>query len=426
MGFRITYTRLFRCLLRHDYYLNLGDGVFFNDLDPVANAADRAHLLDTFDVRNLLHIRPLGPTARSLAGHRMRLVIDREGFYVGIATDPATTGGRIPATTPSPDTTWHFALLPRDGSEWNNVTNQRMRPNVPALYYFSNRRPGWSTGAPTAPLSLAVPAPARQRRYYAAGEVVREGGTRYQALRDVATDATPVTDTAFWGVEAQVRGEATDADRALLPTRFDYTLTPESGVSPTSLTANLQRTDGTPAMPPLNLTLAPGRQSVHLDFSAVPPDWYDLIITTDTAYTTTHRTYLNDELYDPTSWGVVSIGTPATDPGLRLFEPDGRLRQDGAGTTTPPEFQLRIPNRRTYWRYVAHPTQTLPASAGFSLDLQNRLVATAPRSLTRWGSPVQIVGGNGPVALPSPQARALLPEADGRVYSDLYLGVLDL
>ncbi len=426
MGYRITYTRLFRCQIRHDYYLNLGEGVYFNDLDPVADAVSVARILDTYDIRSLLEIRPFSATVRSLAGHRMKLVSDRGGFYVGTATDPAPAGGRTPATRPAADTVWHFGLRPRDGAEWANVTEQRMRPNLPALFYFSNRRPGWSASVPSDPLSLAVPAAGRQRRLYAAGEVVQEGPVRYRALQDVIAASTSVTDPAFWVVEAPVRGEATDADRSLLPTTFKYTLTPESGLSPTTLTATLNDTGGALAFPPLEFTSIFGRDTVQLDFSAAAPGWYDLVITTDTDYTTTHRIHLNDELYDPTLWGVVSIGTPASDSGLRLFEPDGRLRLDGAGQTTTPEFQVRIPNRRTYWRYIAHPTQTLPANADFGLDTQNRLVATAPRSLTRFGTPVQITGGNGPVTLPSPRSRSLLPEADGRVYSELYLGVLDL
>ncbi|MGB3802249.1 MAG: hypothetical protein WA952_20675 [Lewinella sp.] len=428
MGYRITYSRLFSCLIRHDYFLNLGDGVHFNDLDPVADDNDIRLILATYDIKDLLSVIPIGGTKDRLAGHRMKMVVDRMGFYVGMATNPAPSGGRLPATRPSPDTAWHFGLRPRDAAEWSNITNQRMRPNLPALYYFSNRRPGWSPAIAAAPLSLSVPAAARQRRNYAAGERVQDGTDRYRALRDVGDNSVGLTDPAFWTLENPVRGEATDADRVLLPTAFRYTITPETDVVPTTLTATLSDTGGAPALPPANLALSSGRETVRLDFSDAAPGWYDLEITTDTDYATTHRIHLNDDLYDPTLWGVVSIGTPATDPGLRLFEADGRLRLDGGGQSQAPEFQVRIPNRQTYWRYVAHPAQAqaLPVDAAFTLDGHDRLVATAVRPLTRFGTPVQIAGGNGPVTLPSPRHQTVLPEADGRVYSELRLGILDL
>ncbi|MBB4079691.1 hypothetical protein GGR28_002316 [Lewinella aquimaris] len=427
MAYRITYTRLFRCQLRHDYYLNLGDTIVFNDLDPVADATDIATILSQHDLRTAVDIRPMGETARTLAGHRMKAVADRTGFFVGIATDPAPAGGRLPATPPSPGLAWNFGIYPRDGAEWTNVTNQRMRPNLPAIFYFSNQRPDWSAAVPAAPLSLAVPAIARQRRYYASGEVIEEAGVRYRAIQDVPDATVPVTDPASWAEETMVRGEATDADRVLLPVKFSYTLTPEIGITPTSLTVELNDLGGTPALPPQNFTLTPGQDRVSLDLSdASTPAWYDLVVTSDTDYATTHRILLDNTLYDPRAWGVVSIGHPAVDPGLRLLEADGRLRLNALGETEYPTYEIRIPNRSTYWRYVAHPTQTLTANADFSVDLRNRLVARSPRPLTRFGSQVTLPGGNGPNVLPSPEPRSLQPEPDGKVYSEVYLGVLNL
>ncbi len=427
MAYRITYTRLFRCQVRHDYYLNLGDAIVFNDLDPVADGTDVATILGHYDLRTLVDVRPMAQTARSLAGHRMKLVTDRTGFFVALATDPAPAGGRLPATPPSPGLAWHFGLYPREGGEWTNVTNQRMRPNLPAIYYFSNQRPDWSAAVPAAPLSLAVPAIARQRRFYAAGEVVGEGGIRYRAIRNVPDATVPVTDPASWSVEGTVRGEATDADRVLLPVKFQYTLTPEIGINPTALTIELNDLGGTPARPPLELALTPGEDRIKIDLSDAPtPAWYDLVVTSDIGYATIHRILLDDTLYDPRAWGVVSIGHPAVDPGLRLLEADGRLRLNALGETNYPTFEVRVPNRSTYWRYVAHPTQTLTANADFSVDTHNRLVANSPRPLTRFGSQVTLPGGNGPNVLPSPDPRALHAEPDGKVYSEVYLGVLNL
>jgi hypothetical protein len=425
MSFRVTYTRLFVCHVWHAFHLNLGADVRFHDLDPVADAADRADLLRTYDLRNLLDIRPLGDTVRNMAGHRIKLRASPTGFFAGIATGADPAGGRRPMIEPAANQRWYFGLYPRNAAGWANATNQRMGPNVPAIHYFTNNRPDWAAAAP-APLSLAAPAIVRQERSYEAGEIVSDAGQRFRARVAVTNSAIPLADPAFWEAEAPAHAGVTDTDRCLLPSRFTYTITANAGEMPTSLTVQLLDLVGTPSLPSTTHSLAFGKDRIGLDFTAANPGWYDLEITSDTVYATTHRVFLDDELYDPTAWGVVGFGPDATDPSLRLLEVDGRLRQDGGGLTEPPVFEIRPANRRTFWRYVAHPSQTLPAAAGFVLDAANRLVTTDARPLTRFGSPLLLNGGNGPVALPNPPPDTLRPETDGRLYSDGYLGVLDL
>lgn len=425
MSFRVTYTRLFVCHIWHAFHLNLGTDVRFHDLDPVTDAADRADLLRTYDLRNLMDIRPLGDTANSMAGHRIKLRASATGFFAGIATAAASAGGHRPVINPATNQRWHFGLYPRKQAGWVNATNQRMRPNVPAIHYFTNNRPDWAAAAP-APLGLTAPATARQERSYEAGEIVSDAGQRFRARVAVTDSAIPLNDAAFWELEAPAHAEVTDADRCLLPTRFTYTITPNAGQAPTSVTVRLLEPGGPDALPPTTRLLSFGQDQVGLDLTAAKPGWYDLEITSDTVYATTHRVFLDDELYDPTAWAVVGFGPEATDPSLRLLEADGRLRQNGGGLTEPPAFEIRLANRRTFWRYVAHPSQTLPATAGFVLDAANRLVTTDARPLTRFGSPLLLNGGTGPVALPNPPPDTLRPETDGRLYSDGYLGVLDL
>jgi hypothetical protein len=326
---------------------------------------------------------------------------------------------------PSASQRWQFGLYPRNQAGWTNATNQQMRPNFPAIHYFTNNRPDWVAAVP-APLGLSAPALSRQGRSYEAGEIVSDAGQRFRAMLAVNDPAILLNDPASWEPEVPAHAEVTDADRCLLPTRFAYTITPNVGQTPTSLTVRLLDLGGVDALPSTAHTLAFGKDRVSLDFTDADPGWYDLVITSDTPnYATAHRVFLDDELYDSTAWGVVDLGPAAVDPTLRLLEADGRLRQNG-GVTEPPVFEIRPANRRTFWRFVAHPSQTLPAAIGFNLDAAARLVTTDARPLTRFGAPLTLNGGNGPVDLPNPPPDTLRPETDGRLYSDTYLGVLDL
>lgn len=448
MSFRVTYTRLFVCDLWHAFHLNLGADVQFHDLDPVADAAAREDLLRTYDLRNFIDIRPLGDTALRMTGHRMKFRASPTGFFAGLATIPDPVAGRRPMIEPATNQRWHFGLYPRNLAGWTNATNQRMETNLPAIHYYTNNRPDWVVSA-SAPLSLAAPAVALQERSYEAGEIVADAvGQRFRALRVVANPGIPLTDINYWEPEAPAHAETTDADRCLLPTRFAYKATPKAGETLTSLTVRLLDLGGADVVLAKTHQLTFGMDRINIDFTdpkldpnpdpdpdppanpvhrPIPdPGWYDLVITSDnTTYATTHRVFIDDEIYDPNAWGVVGLGPTAIDPSLRLLEADGTLRRNGA-ITEPPSFEIRLANRRTFWRYVAHPTQTLPVAAGFILDADARLVTTSAQPLTRFGAPLLLNGGNGPIDLPNPPPDALRPDTDGRLYSDSYLSILDL
>lgn len=424
MSFRIQYSRLFTCQLWHAFHLNLGETVHFHDLDPVADASARAQLLQTYDLREFLDIRPLKRTVRSMAGHRIKIHRTPTGFYAGVASRQDPGGEVRPVLSPGDGERWRFGLYPLAPMAWSNATNQRMRQNIPAIHYFTNNRPNWVASAFEGDIS--APVGGRQNRSYESGEVVLDAGQLYRALSEVSDAGIPITDTNFWGVVATNRAEISEADRCLLPGRFNYTVTPNDGEEPATLTIGLKDTGGSDIVPAFDRILSAGQTTTSLDFRSVAAGWYDLIITSDTAYGTTHRIYLDETVYDRNAWGVVDIGPRTIDASLRLLEADGRLRVDGLGEADPPTFEIRLPNRSSYWRYVAHPTQSLPATAGFALDAESRLVTTVPRALTRFGAPLMLNGGNGPIDLPNPPPDSLRPEVDGRIYSDSYLGVLDL
>lgn len=359
-----------------------------------------------------------------MAGHRLRIHPTTGGFFAGLATKVDPVSGRRPVVLPDDKERWHFGIFPKEPLSWSGATNQRMRPNLPAIHYFSNDRPGWVAAVP-APTSLSGPVAGRADRKYESGEIVLDAGQQFAALSTVADPTIALADPAFW-LPVTDRAEATEVDRCLLPLKFTYTITPNTGEEPSSLTINLKDISGTDALPPIVRPISSGQTGTPLDFSELKTGWYDLSVVGDTLYETTHRIYLDDSIYDQGAWGVIGIGRSAVDPTLRILEADGRLRQDGGGVAEPPVFEIRIRNRSSYRRYVAHPTQRLPASAGFVLDGDNRLVTADPFPLTRFGAPLVLNGGNGPVDLPNPLPENLRPEFDGRIYSDQYLGVLDL
>lgn len=437
MSFRIVYTRLFECRLWHGYFLHQGDRQNFYDLDPevAAQAEVRNNLLAYYDTRELLEIVPLGETARYMAGHKMKLATESRGFFVGMDSEPDAGFTRRPRLAPVDNLSLHFGLQPSDVSLWGNATNDPLQSNLPAIYFLTNYRPGLT---PTIAGNLSATVTALQNRTYTAGDHVLVAGTRYRARRAVTGPAPdPATDTVDWTALDADRGEISGADRALLPSSFLYRLTPRTGERPSSITVALSTIDGSPAAPPKSLPVPANNDSVRLDFRTFDPvtgrptppvpGWYDLAITGDTSYATSHRVYLDDELYDPAYWGVVSLGFSPADSSLRLLEADGRFRLDAGGDPETPIFQVRIPTRHAGWRFIAYPGQTLPPDLLFEPpDATNRWTSRAQYPLTRYGVNLTFDEGGSAQLLPSPTAKNIRADPDGRLLAETYLGPLDL
>ncbi|MEL6355705.1 MAG: hypothetical protein AAFQ37_02115 [Bacteroidota bacterium] len=428
MAFKITYARLFQCQIWQGYHLHLGTEKNFYELDlnNPDDAEDQENILNRYDIRSNLEVEPIAGTTDRLRGHRMKLAKDNSGFFVGISVTPAPAGGWLPFIVPDEGTSWHFGLRTKSKLDWENGNNLPFRPNFPAIYYFDNTRPD----LPGNIGSLSAEVGQQTARRYEAGEMVLDpGGPQvYQAIQ-TESNRLPFNDTAAW-VPINDHQEVNIADRVLLPSKFPYQFTPLAGEEPSTATIELFDLTGT-LLQSNNFSVTSSSEVVLNYQELAPQGWHDLVVSTDTPYAMTHRIYINDELYQPSFWGVVSLRIGGPHPDLRLLEADNRLRQN-AGITETPIFEIRVPNRYSFWRYVPHPQQSLVPAAGSDVELfppdNTRLVTLVPQPLTRFGSTVDFiqVPAGPPIKLPSPPARSLLPDADGRVYSDVHLGLLNL
>ncbi len=428
MAFRIKYARLFVCRILHGFYLHQGDRSNYFDLDSVTDAGLIRSLDTNYALERSLQVFPLPQTAIDLRNYKMRMATTPMGFIVGMAVDIVLDGGVEyfePKILPDPGQTWSFGLRLTDPT-WGVITAERMRPNVPAQYYFTNLE----ELPQDAGVALSQQAAARESRTYVAGERVYDAGAA-QLYRAIRTDDAnnPLTDTAFWEPITD-RHEVNDADRVLLPQRFLYRFTPLAGITITDAQVDLNATDGT-TIDTQTFTNPDGLTAVALDYREDDlRGWFDLVVSGTGGYATTKRILIDPDRYDPANWGVIAIGhEPGLDYANRLLMADDRLRHD-TGLIDTPVFEVRIPNQFTYWRYKAHPSQTLnPVAASSDVDLAgDYLETTEHKPLTRYGSQINYrhTPTNEDMFLPNPSTQRVLADGDGKLYSDVYLGILDL
>lgn len=440
MSFQITYTRLFHCQIWHSYFLQQPGQNFYELLEgDDANADEIAQLLSGYDLRTLCQVEIHPASRATMRGFRLRMAKTATGFFVGMSSQPTELERRRPTIPVAEDTIWYFGLRIRDKGSWEATIEQAMTSPFPAIYYFSNQRPDWENRDS---MSLSASAAELQNRQYTAGEFVQDADQLYRAIATVAETMVPANEADFWSKVAIDQQELTGRDRCLLPSFFTYSIYPRRGERPSSLEVRLLRMNGEEVVSPIVLSLRPGQSAVQLDFrtyspkdslraEALIPGWYDLSITSNTAYTTSHRIYIHDALYDPTYWGVIGIGAATVHEPLRLFEEDGSFRTsagvNGEQKTTTPVFEIRLPNRYSYCRYVPYPGQDLPPTGNFTQDQAGRLVSPQPLGLNRFGLRQELpVSNNNRIPLPSPTASSLRVERDGRVYADSYLGPIAL
>lgn len=427
MAFKIKYSRLFECRFRHGYYLHPADEGNFYSLDDLTDAELIQNLLRYFDLSKVITIQPLLNTRKLMAGHRMKMAQTPHGFFVGLSVEEqaGTPAFYRPKIAPSEDLRLYFGIR-AEASAWAYATEERMAPNVPAIYYFSNLTDDLADAAS----SLSRTPLGKEARSYEMGEYIWDGTDLYRAvIRDDA--GANLSDTTYWEQLTDNFFEASDNDRQLLSDRFTYRFTPQASQLVDSATIELVDLSGT-VVATDSFNDPNGLSIVSLDYSDVASGWYDLEVSGADGYTTTKRILINKELYDPQLWGVIAIGHEA---GLsfeqRLLEADGTLRHT-ATETVAPVFELRIPNRYSFWRYVAHPTQTLAPAPGAEVEVfapePSKLVTKVRLPMKKYGTKVEyrdLTNPTSPIFLPNPSVQSVIPLPDGKIYSDVYLGVLN-
>jgi hypothetical protein len=436
MAFLIKYSRLFEVRILHGFYLDMGDENNFFQLDE--NDPAELKFRDTVLKRyNLtpgdLIIEPTPSCRKILRNQRMIFRMLPTGFIVGVeAKQEILANGTIafrPVVEIDPNTRFQFEIK-APNKYWTSFSSIRLRPNVPARFYFSNQH---DTGQLNPP-SLSLTAGERSPRFYEMGEIARDAADNqlYEAIAGVPS-AAQFLSADHWQAIDDFR-YVTYRDQMLLPSRFAYRFTPDAGQNITQASFTLS----TPTDPDVATitTSGPGPFTEYfLDFKAldVQPGRYTLEATGSGGYADTKTVLIDDDLFQTDLLALVSIGHETGLPDdLKLLEDDGTLRRVGT-VTSYPVFELRFKPRITYWRYIFHPGQdepfpSPPPGSDVETDPANnqRLVTIRPLPITKAGSRVNF----SPVRmLPNPNTPEVAADpldAEFRHFSDIYLDKIEI
>ena len=421
MSFKISYKPFFSLNILHGYFLDKGV-LPFDTLD----APTQASILQAYDARSFLSIKPSEETIRLLKGHHMVARSNKNGLTVGISAVEAA-GKWKPELVPSSTLKLTFFLEVTDPLFYN-YTNLPLYTHQNQVYYFSNQvvndhgsslhlsspvkpfdssRP-YHAGdlhidtSPTPPrLFEAVryipagpydpgdwrewPAPAfSSAESYVRGDTVLFNGNLYQASEDPAITVSPdptewddlgaVPDLAFQFAHLEdrlpirrghIRDDVTQLSPApgLTDIEVQVSKTSPKGVKEASATLTV----------PFSAATGQTLGEIGVDVSRLAPGLYTWEVINVGAPgnppVSTPKSgvfYLHNQTEKP--FGIVEIFLDRTnvDSSYWLLDANDNLVNNlppaTPPTTTPPTYTLQFKNRSTYWRYRLSEVQTLSNS----------------------------------------------------------------
>lgn len=380
MAFVIKYQILFEVKIFHGFY-HKDEGAFYGK-DEVEKAIE---LIDNnYNILNDLEIIPTGFCKKLLAGHQLKFKASPFGFLVGIETKVNDSGDIFPKIPIAEGTVFHFRIKLKN-SNWSSISNVRLKPNTRAKYYFSNFEQTDSLQTTTEPLNptLALKhADFNADRPYEMGEIIldTDGATLKRALQN--TDGSnPPSNGLFWEPINELQNVG-DANRKLLPSRFNYHILPNAGLTLDDVTFELKKSDGSREKL-INFDPLENQSIINLDFRRLeeerlinlPVGEYILEVSSSGDYGEKIPIHIDDNLFNHQDWGAIAISHKNDLSDYRILENDGRLRVKG-GEARHPKFEIRLKNRATYWKYIFHPGNTFTPSPDPSFETNAKYIIT--------------------------------------------------
>ena len=432
---KIIYKKLFEVRILHEFYLSQPDETSIFNLSTEDRIQKLEKMLQRglYDIRKDLVLRPTPFCEKILKNHRMKFLQTATGFFVGAEVAVLQNGAgperyvlQVPLSGEAQS--WSIGLGIRN-PQFMNFSNIHAPFLVPARYLFSNDN---SDGRRTFPsMSNEVPE-FEAGRSYEMGTLIKIGAKLFQAQQKTSDPATG------WIEIAADNHWATENDRLLLPERFMYAtsgpgigsvefiLRSTSGDEITRIDSQDETTrqqldeSGNLSAVEIDLTLAGTSGDVP---GPVEPGNYQLEISESGGSGRLLPIHISNELYNGNLFGGVLItGSGGSDPAFRIIEEDGTLVRLPDGSH--PVFEIRLKNRITYWRYRSTAGKKLEAknkATGFltAVDSGSQLVSKNSRSMQN--VPLQFVDGGDKIFLPNPSTSRIVPEQDGRIYSDIFI-----
>ncbi|WP_440133005.1 hypothetical protein [Chitinophaga sancti] len=411
------YKILFEVKVLHEYYLTnpKGDTVF--DLD---NQADRLIFLndrldkDAASVNNDISFDLTPELLQLFKDHHLRLLPSYSGCKVGIEVNASflPDGTRvytpkIPLPADLPITLFIRVKNP----VFHTITNSRIVTPVPATYYFSND---------SVLSALNFPSLSSRIADFTAGYTYEQGELATIAPNSVK--AYYSDNNADKWLPLHGNDYVNEGDRCLLPLRFNFTFPAGTNVSQATFTLK----DGAGTV--LNTFVAQntgGLQKVALNYSAlslVNYIKYSLEVTGDNGYS-----WIRPVIFTNTNgWATLQFKPRVTNAAFNLLDDQGYLitRKPPVGNINdPPVFELRIPSRLTYWRYV-HANRLPFDQNNYPNELLNYqnglLISKSPRNSTIQSTYFQ-KADNSFFFLPNPEDYTLLRNENKQLFTEIML-----
>lgn len=432
MAFNIIYKTLFQVRILHDYFLKNPED--FHAISTGEQEEDQLQelYLCGYNILDALIIEPTPDCLRMMRGHHMRFRAHSAGFEVAVHVVERLQGATKiyePMVPLSEGLKFAFRLRLRD-INFVNYTNLRVKPNLPANFYFSNCREPGALNYPY--LSLTNPEYASGRRYEM-GEwvnVTNGGVSTFQATVNVDSVTAP-NGPGPWEAFGSLVRYANYQDQMLLPNKFPYFFTYEENnpfLDAEFILTDPNSSTGDAANVQVGGTGVEAFTSHLLDFSEVPDGPYLLEVLSTNGYADQKEILIDSEKWDRKDFGIIDIGHQAGLGDFRLLEAQGHLRMEGS-ETVPPVFQIAFRNRATYWQYFFHSSNDVGSIGDPDYDVfadDGYIVTKEPILLSYAGQQLKIVlDTNADLDLPNPTDPVIKPRPD-KFYSEIYLPKVEL
>jgi hypothetical protein len=408
----IYYRKLAEVRILHEYYL-INDKVrdfFFLDDITREKGLNTLILNHRYDIWKDLVIEPSPATRKIMDDRHIRFAPTKTGFILGIRVKSLNIK-YFPFVDPGNDTlTFYIQII---NPAFRNYTSIRLNSTIPSQYFFSNADPGSTLVFP----SLSSPVnDFASGLFYEQGDLARIGGVTMEALTRTSSDQA-----SDWTLSNSV-GVTHEGDRVLIPVKFTYSFSRDSGVNAADFI--LKTVDGD-TVKSIHSASPGGLGRVFLDFSdslLAGQVFYILEVTGNNGYHETRRIFPSDDLYRPSGLGVVEISYSSGNNGFGLFDPDGSLKP------AFPVFEIRLKSRVTYWRYRSDRGIRFKTTAKTSpyLVADNGSLKTR-KPVVMAASPLEFRDTNPAISniyLPNPANQSLRTDPGGIIYSDIYVSVI--
>ncbi len=431
----IIFKRLFEVQILHDYFLTTDDGVSFFEMNKTnkKNLISKKLTSNIYNIKDFFEIKPLSTTETRISEYKLIMKNTALGFLVGVEVDVEDQAGEFvykPRYKLNENINLTFSIKQRVPF-FKSITNINLRSKLPSIYYFTNKGKEEFT-VPTDPSFETLPIsdkalPHQDGRIYEMGALIDFGGNIKEALQ-----YTDGNDANHWE-EIEDRRFVSNADKIVLPSKFNYTIAKEQLV--TQIEFILKDEDDN-EVKKINQNGIEAIENIILDFTKddtsneIVSGFYTLSVKENAGSEVIHKIYLNNDIYDKNYLGIIDIRLDELNSAYSLLDADGYLNRNIDSVTlkkSHPIFELRFKNRKTYWRYnkeIEFTNDEKNDTNEFLSEVSDvELVSALPKALTEVLTPFKKSNPPNPpqeLMLPPPKVSSIKVEKE-KIFSEIYI-----